>query len=332
MTAQKTPIQWTDSTWNPARGCSRVSPGCENCYAERVAAHPWMSLPGKPYHGLAIVGPNGPRWTRVVRFVPEAVVEPLSWRKPRRVFVNSMSDLFHESLTNEQIAAVHAVMGATRRHTYQVLTKRAGRMFEWHQWAADRIRKGGGLEALAVIAEKEIGPDWLFVAATLRRGAWPLPNLHLCVSVEDQPRALDRVPLLLAVPAVVRGVSYEPALGHVDWRDWLNPFRLHACNGEGGETDTCAGCHEGARAPVLDWIIVGGESGPGARPFDTRWAVSTIAACARAGVACFVKQMGSRPLSLKGAPVKLKDPKGGDMSEWPQHLRVRQWPGQEVST
>lgn len=319
MTAQKTPIQWTDSTWNPARGCSRVSPGCENCYAERVAAHPWMSLPGKAYHGLAIVGPNGPRWTRVVRFVPEAVVEPLSWRKPRRVFVNSMSDLFHESLTNEQIAAVHAVMGATRRHTYQVLTKRAGRMFEWHQWAADRIRKGGGLEALAVIAEKELGADWLFVAATLRRGAWPLSNLHLCVSVEDQPRAIERIPMLLAVPAAVRGVSYEPALGHVDWSE------LWMASQQSVELGTVE------PAPHLDWIIVGGESGPGARPFDTRWAVSTIAACARYGVACFVKQMGSRPLSLKGAPVKLKDPKGGDMSEWPPHLRVRQWPGEEAS-
>lgn len=323
MTAQKTPIQWTDSTWNPARGCSRVSPGCENCYAERVAAHPWMSLPGKPYHGLAIVGPNGPRWTRTVRFVPEAVVEPLSWRKPRRVFVNSMSDLFHESLTNEQIAAVHAVMGATRRHTYQVLTKRAGRMFEWHQWAADRIRKGGGLEALAVVAQKEIGADWLFVAATLRRGAWPLPNLHLCVSVEDQPRAFDRIPLLLAVPAAVRGVSYEPALGAVHFAPYLTPYEEPLEPGEEGTVDA---------RPRLDWIIIGGESGPGARPFDTRWAVSTIAACARAGVACFVKQMGSRPLSLKGAPVKLKDPKGGDMSEWPAHLRVRQWPGEEAST
>jgi protein gp37 len=333
MAAAHTAIQWTDTTWNPTRGCSRVSPGCENCYAERVAAHPRMSLPGKAYHGLALLGPHGPRWTRKVAFVPDALLEPLSWKKPRRVFVNSMSDLFHESLTNEQIAAVFAVMAASRRHTFQVLTKRAGRMFEWHEWAKKTVGTDAGGHASFL---------WQFVEdrrvhALAHRQPLPSPNVWLGVSVEDDARACDRIPLLLATPAAVRFVSYEPALGPIAWRDtWLYGAFDH-CPDETDDPaiDECAGCpaipgdgdHCGAvRGPHIDWIIVGGESGPGARPFDTAWAHRTVDACARAGVACFVKQMGARPLSLKGAPVRLKDHKGGDISEWPTHLRVRQYP------
>ncbi len=127
-----TKIEWTDATWNPVRGCSRVSPGCQHCYAERMARR--SDRPGGAYEGLTVLAHDGPRWNGKVRLVPEKLDEPLRWRKPRMVFVNSMSDLFHEDIPNEFIAAVFGVMAASPQHTFQVLTKRAERMRDWFQW------------------------------------------------------------------------------------------------------------------------------------------------------------------------------------------------------
>ena len=320
-----TTIERTDVTWNCVRGCSRVSPGCGGaageggCYAERQAAR--FAGPGQAYEGLVRIGKQGPRWTGKVVLVPEKLGEPLRWRKPRRVFVNSMSDLFHEALSNEQIAAVFGVMAACPQHMFQVLTKRAKRMREWFAWIADRASGGMPTEidvrGYACYVLSRLSPHGLLpigIDSGLNRTPveprWPLPNVHLGVSCEDQATADERIPELLACPAAVRFVSYEPALGPVR-------FTLRGLPGwdEDWKYDTLAGREwasprddiEPGTSPRIDWVIVGGESGPGARPFDLAWARSTIAQCRAAGVRVF-------------------DRKGGTIAEWPADLRVRQFP------
>ena len=356
--SDRTGIEWTDSTWNPVRGCSRVSEGCRHCYAEQVAAR--FSGQGMPYEGLAKRVGGEARWTGVVRLVPEKLDEPLRWKRPRRIFVNSMSDLFHEGLSFEQIAAVFGVMLASPLHVHQVLTKRAARALEFCAWIAERGGLGrfirsdegrsiGGLFDAVIRTEtirgkryRSAADPWRQVvnAAACDMGSVLPFNVWLGVSVENQATADERVPLLLQTPAAVRFVSYEPALGPVDFEPWLWPTR------------ECAGgffCDERS----LDWIIVGGESGPGARPFDVQWARSVVQQCDEAGVHCFVKQLGAKPLdwtrndlygnvdqprcgcreaacahALPASPpwLRLTDPKGGDWQEWPEDLRVRQFP------
>lgn len=283
-----TTIEWTDATWNPVRGCSRVSEGCRNCYAERLAATRLAHTPA--YQGLATMTPDGPRWTGRVVFDPVALEQPLRWRKPRRVFVNSMSDLFHEGLTNEQIAALFGVMAACPQHTFQVLTKRPARMLHWFGFGIDmrqcvlEARCTGGVD---------IG--WPLIRNQWVEPRWPLPNVWIGVSVEDQATADARIPLLLETPAAVRFVSAEPLLGPVD----LTGLRYELPGVVAVSTLT--------RAPVmnalqgyatnrghtrLDWVIAGGESGPGARPMHPDWARSLRDQCAEAGVAFHFKQWG----------------------------------------
>lgn len=296
-------IAWTDETWNPLRGCSRVSAGCRHCYAEAMAAR--FSGPGQPYEGLAIMKSDGPHWTGKVVLAEDKLTEPLHWRKPRRVFVNSMSDLFHESVPDEWIDRIFAVMAhpAASRHTFQVLTKRPKRMLHYMTHGA-RGRIEGLL--LPMITGEE--------GAYSLRDSWPLPNVWPGVSVENQQTADERIAELQQTLAAVRFISYEPALAAVDFSQLLK------------------GIH---------WLICGGESGPSARPFDVAWARQTIAQCMAAGVACFVKQLGSHPHDglrclaqwMDGCGAQrwsrrdaLRDRKGGDIAEWPSDLRVREWP------
>lgn len=352
-------IAWTDQTWNPTRGCSRVSRGCEHCYAEGVARR--FSGPGMPYEGLVRLDRDGKakaQWNGVVRLVPDHLADPLRWTRQRRVFVNSMSDLFHEHLGLAEIARVFAVMALARRHTFQVLTKRARRAAEvlslpefWRSVAvnADAIVASGGVRG-------GFWSGWEEWASGIEQGR-ALSNVWLGVSVEDQATADERIPHLLACPASVRWVSYEPALGPVSFRDeWLG---RGLCPTHDTPSGFCSGdCPDLVRG--LDWIVVGGESGPGARPFDLTWARSTIAQCREAGVACFVKQIGAQPVDgdrsaiidahgiaapsldhdeakrlapgyagghvVRPAPVRIRDRKGGDMRAWPEDLRVREWP------
>lgn len=215
-------IEWTDLTWNPVRGCTRISPGCINCYAERMAAR--FSGPGAPFDGFAIMGQSGPRWTGRVKLDERKLLDPLYWRKPRRVFVNSMSDLFHESLSDEAIWRVFAVMAATPHITYQILTKRAERMRYWLTNGCATSWSQG----LARSIEQFIGPG--------PPPRWPLPNVWLGVSCEDQQRADERIPHLIQTPAAMRFVSLEPLIEAVDVRRYLTGA-IH-----------------------LDWVIVGGES------------------------------------------------------------------------
>lgn len=318
-----TTIEWTDTVWNPVVGCSRVSAGCQNCYAERVA-HRGMQ---DAHKGLTVLGPKGPRWTGEVRTLPARLGEPLRWRKPRRVFVNSMSDLFHEAVPFEFIAAVFGVMAACPQHTFQVLTKRPERARAFFEWDHTLIQMAGLADELIT---KSVGMSGQMARRLYGHFdndsgetdvPWPLPNVWLGVSVEDQATADERIPLLLECPAAVRWVSYEPALGPVDF--------------EGLTLDDGSGLSSFRTVPEddgIDWIVVGGESGPGARPFDLAWARSTIAQCRDAGVACFVKQLGSAPdfgIVIREGGRALRDRKGGDMSEWPDDVRVREWP--EVS-
>lgn len=264
-----------------------VSKGCESCYAMKTAHR--FSKPGMAYEGLTEMGPHGPRWTGKIKLVSEALEEPLHWKTPRRIFVNSMSDLFHEDVPDEFIDQVFITMGDSPRHTFQILTKRPKRMEDY-------------------IARSEIAGESF--------SKWPLPNVWLGASIEDQATASDRIPSLLATPAAVRFLSVEPLLGFIDLSIWFSIKRF-------GRED---------RERFIDWVIVGGESGPGARPCDVQWIRVITAQCMAAGVPVFVKQLGANiaPITIEAGSVKerlfLKDPKGGDMAEWPEDLRVREFP------
>ncbi|MDE2342737.1 MAG: phage Gp37/Gp68 family protein [Betaproteobacteria bacterium] len=208
--ADKTGIEWTNATWNPLRGCSRVSEGCRHCYAEKIAAR--FSGPGMPYEGLAKRVGGEPRWTGTVRLVESALDQPLRWTKPRIIFVNSMSDLFHEKVSDEWIDSIFAVMALAPQHTFQILTKRPERMVKYM-----KVHERGSYIASSALSrvpgnKMESRPAWNM--------SWPLPNVWLGVSVEDQKTADERIPLLLATPAAKRFISAEPLLGKVDLLGW----------------------------------------------------------------------------------------------------------------
>lgn len=303
----KTGIEWTDATWNPLAGCSVVSPGCTNCYAMKEAARleRMGGKGGAKYAGLTTPSKAGPVWTGEVRLHQPSLSQPLRWGRARRIFVNSMSDLFHESVPDEAIDRVFVVMALAARHTFQVLTKRSARMrayiagFSWER-AVESCR---GADGASVIPRHSI--DDLRGAFGLRPrrpseadcSAWPAPNVWLGVSVEDQRRAEERIPDLLATAAAVRFVSMEPLLGPVDLRnidlpggyasiDALQPWTVAKDREEWGDESTLK-----VDRPALDWVIVGGENGP--RPMHPDWVRAIRDACALAGVAFLFKQWGS---------------------------------------
>lgn len=273
----KSSIEWTEATWNPVAGCSIVSPGCTHCYAMKMAARieRMQAALGNSSHyaGLTMPSKAGAVWTGKMAVAPEHILTlPLRWKRPRRIFVNSMSDLFHEGVAEETIDRVFAVMALAPHHTFQVLTKRAARMRDYlggYGTATGRIWfQAMQMSGKVGIAAEKAGPcmDRL-----------PLPNVWLGVSAEDQRRADERVPLLLETPAAVRWVSAEPLLGPLDLARWLDRTaagRFHA-------------------EAILDWIVAGGESGPGARPAHPDWFRSLRDQCAAAGVPYFFKQWGA---------------------------------------
>ena len=276
MSAAST-IEWTDATWNPVRGCALVSPGCTNCYAMRQAHR--ASGPGRAYEGLTQISKAGPVWTGKVRTVPELLAQPLHWQRPRRIFVNSMSDLFHEDVPLDFIAEVWAIMALSHQHTFQILTKRAARM-------------------LAILAapmfRERVAEHLLRLNRPLDyNGHWPLKRVWLGVSVEDQRRADERIPLLLQTPAAVRWISAEPLLGSVTllehlYRNLQPTPETRTHNGKRQMKMT----HNGRRGD-LHWVVAGGESGPGARPMHPDWVRSLRDQCAAAGVPFFFKQWGA---------------------------------------
>lgn len=271
-----------------------------NCYAERAAMR--MSGPGQAYDGLVRMTAQGPKWTGRIAIVDSKIGEPHRWARPRKVFVNSMSDLFHESLPDSDIDDIFRTMLLAGQHTFQVLTKRAARM---HRYLGDpdtpwRI---AGVTSVSSNVDRSRAPI-----------PWPLPNVWAGVSVENQAAADDRIPLLLDTPAAVRWISAEPLLGPISF---IVPFA-------GGKVDASRGARPGI--PSLDWVVVGGESGPGARPMVLDWAQDIVRQCRAAGVPVFVKQLGSRPTNRESAPHPIGDRAGQDMDDWPAELRVREWP------
>jgi protein gp37 len=346
----KTSIEWTQEVWNPTRGCSRVSPGCERCYAEVMAAR--FSDEGYWGHGFAERGKHGGRWTRRLALVTEEafpghgkIDTPLHWRTPRTVFVNSTSDLFHEDLTNEEIAAVFGVMAACPQHVFQILTKRAKRLREWHAWLARECigcNGGRGMTAAArclVEAQRVCDHPLLRETGPIVDRFWPLSNVWQGVSVESQPYADERVPDLLACDAMVFWVSYEPALGPVDFSRFLRASLVLPTGVRVQHPDPRAQLGGTWDTRRIGWIVCGGESGPRARPFNLAWARAVRDQCAAMSVPYFFKQAGANvydegkgllddedPLAIDVVRVMLKAKKGGDLSEIPADLRIRQFP------
>ena len=283
-----TGIEWTDATWNPVRGCSRVSEGCRNCYAERIAARNFPAH-RSPTTGeaFAVLTDSGPRWTSTVELIESKLTEPLRWKKSRRIFVNSMSDLFHEGLPDEAIDRVFALMALTPHITYQVLTKRAERMRQWSKIPYPPDRLDAAMATMDVEQREEF--------------QWPLPNVWLGVSVENQETADSRISELLRTPAALRFISYEPALGPLDVRKYLPFARCPWCDRNRDEQHKPSCSRQGVVStasdnrdpmPWLDWVIAGGESGPGARPAHPDWFRSISDQCQAASVPFFFKQWG----------------------------------------
>ena len=303
--ADKTKIEWTDASWTPIRArnlatgrigwhCEHATTGCEFCYAENMNKRLGTELPFKPGHRRDIE-----------IFLDEKMLTvPLRWKKPRMIFVCSMSDLFADFVKDEWIDRMLAVMALCPQHTFQVLTKRAERMRDYlianralqingHIWSLLGTPRGSKIEH---------GGGWQI--------SLPLPNVWLGVSCERQQEADERIPLLQQTPATIRFISAESLLGPID------------LNSEG----ICrANMRYGPLPSNLDWVIVGGESGRHARPMQVEWARDIVEQCKTAKVPCFVKQLGDAALS-DGYPLHLRKAKGGDINEWPLVVRVREQP------
>lgn len=281
--ADHTHIEWTDATWNPITGCTLVSEGCRHCYAATLAATRLKNIPSRA--GLARMNAAGEaKFTGEVRFNEQWLDQPLRWRKPRRIFVCAHGDLFHEAVPDEWIDRIFAVMAGAQRHTFQILTKRPERAAAYLPGLASRIYDAyGGMERFGDYHLDGIAHD--------TAEAWPLPNVWLGTSVEDQAAADARIPHLLATPAAVRFVSAEPLLGPVSLDDMCDGTKfIDALRGNWWHDSDPPYIERGK--PHLDWVIVGGESGPGARPMHPDWARSLRDQCQSAGVAYFFKQWG----------------------------------------
>jgi protein gp37 len=308
--ANVTKIQWTDHTFNPWRGCTKVSPGCAHCYAETLAArNPKV---------LGVWGPQGTRpvaaqayWRQPIKWNAEAAKA----RVQRRVFCASLADVFEERPDLEAPRRrLFELIAATPALDWQLLTKRPENILPMQQR--------------------------MLAADLVASGSFPWPNVWYMASVENHEYADRRIPELLRVPARVRGLSVEPLLRPVDLRTWLHP----PCSGDVRSGHLCQLCHSW-QCPIHG-VIIGGESGPKARPCQVEWVRDLIQQCQAAGVACFVKQLGARvedagTTSADTFPesqcwpegtrtdhhrVLLRDGKGGDPAEWPEDLRIREFP------
>lgn len=265
-------IEWTDATWNPITGCTKISPGCKNCYAERMARR-LQTIPNSGYErGFELT------------FHPDRLEQPLHWKKPRMVFVCSMGDLFHKDLQDQEIDRVLATMLLAPRHTFQILTKRSDRL-ESYFGSPSLYRR-----VLDAVSYYRMQVGSLCHIPISDPSLFPAKWIWIGVSVEDRKHGLPRIDHLRNTPAALRFLSIEPLL------EELGPLDLRG----------------------IDWVIVGGESGPRARPCALEWIRSIIRQCKSAKVPCFVKQLGSYATTGNG--------KGNDPAKWPEDLRVRQMP------
>jgi protein gp37 len=296
--AETSKIEWTDATWNPIVGCSLVSPACTNCYAMAMAARIERMTPESHYAGTTRIMNGKPVWTGALKQAPdETLLKPLRWKKPRRIFVNSMSDLFHESVPDEWLDRIFAVMALAHWHTFQVLTKRPSRMRDYLKDRETPKRIADQITDISI--DTHISEDMrpIIVAGPshapfVTLANWRLPNVWLGVTAEDQRHADERIFDLLSTPAAVRFVSCEPTLGAIRLDHLHAPNDRDIYNGLTGVShDRKTGCIV-AEGQKLDWVIAGGESGPDARPAHPDWFRSLRDQCAAAGVPFFFKQHG----------------------------------------
>lgn len=300
----KTNIEWAEKVWNPTIGCTRVSPGCAHCYAFEVHDKRHKGYMAALARGEKLKLPKQyAKPFKDFQFFGGRLQDPMHWRKPARIFVNSMSDVFHERMTIEFWSAMVTTMTLCPQHQFLILTKRADRMMDFCQQVS------------------------------------PPPNAWMGVTVENQKAADERIPYLLKTPAAVRWLSVEPMLERIEFK-WSHfvPF------GESGRSH-------------IQWLVLGGESGPKSRHFYVEWARDVRKFCQKTGTPLFIKQLGSFCLDhndqgfegeephcwpagtadklpvpeddeMQGdpIPIRLKDRKGGDMAEWPEDLRIREYP------
>jgi protein gp37 len=313
-------IEWTEKTWNPIVGCSLASPGCTNCYAMKMAGR-LEAMGQSQYQGTTQRTKNGFAWTGVVNVAPDSVfLAPLQRKIPTTYFVNSMSDMFHPSVPDYVIDRVFAIMALTPWHTYQVLTKRADRMRAYLTGRDIDARIDSFMDE--IIGEhvdplnrrsddiRATAPSVEYATGT------PLSNVWLGVSTEDQARADERIPDLLATPAAVRFLSCEPLLGRVD----LTAIGMQTTDPIGFDVMLGKVIHkdDGDQRTLgqkVDWVIVGGESGSGARLTHSDWVILLRDQCAVAGIPFFVKQLSS------GGSKAIKD-----IEQFPSDLRIRELP------
>lgn len=279
----KTKIEWTDATWNVVVGCTKVSAGCRDCYAIRnawrLAHNPRLGIVGadasvppelqNPYKAVVEKVGGNINWTSKLHFFEERLDFPGRFSKPTKIFINGLSDLFHEALSFEQIDQVFQVAARYESHDFQVLTKRPNRMRDYSKRMASHA---GGDGEDAPHPERQVPKTW------------PLQNVWLGVSVENETSAAERIPILSETPAAIRWISYEPALGPINWERWLKG---------------------------IDWVVCGGESGPGARPMQPEWARAARDACDEAGVPYFFKQWGGNKKARRVLDGRTHD-------EWPK--------------
>lgn len=314
-------IEWTQKTWNPVIGCSMVSEGCKNCYAARMAFrlsfNPKMS---RDYQGLTRKTSGGLiQWTGKINFRENKLLEPCERLIPTTYFVNSMSDLFHPDIAFDVIAKIFAVMSLCPQHTFQVLTKHPDRALEYFTWDADGAYSKETAEVIVctephlfhrieiigkepdkfpAIVSNELLPHliaagwhWASYAEGDKRldteGDWPLPNVWMGTSVENQAAAELRIPFLIEVPAAVRFLSCEPLLGPLDISDWFYPASFVGMEVSNYEETKFSNLQQS-----IHWVIVGGESGPGARPMHQDWPLSIRGQCRNAEIPFFFKQWG----------------------------------------
>lgn len=350
-----TEIEWTAKSWNPVIGCSIVSEGCRNCYAAEVAATRLRNHPD--YRGLAEFNRQDvAQFTGQVKFLPRKLFDPLRARKPSDWFVNSMSDLFHPTVRHSERAAILGVVAACRDSVFKVLTKRPVIARTFFRHLKDEATRGHVSPSTILVdyalkyftrAVGDLTPRIVNALSDKLHAAkkdpppFPLSNLWFGVSAEDQKTFDSRVEVMLeGVPAAVRWVSVEPMLGQIKAGEFLKEVEADEYPTGDGFLDDFQVVKNRA---AVDWIVCGGESGPGARPFDVHHARALKEECAEAGVPFFLKQVGKIPRTWVDESgrfdaesefntadglyyYRLADEKGGDPAEWPEDMRVREYP------
>ncbi|MBW4690046.1 MAG: phage Gp37/Gp68 family protein [Komarekiella atlantica HA4396-MV6] len=327
-----TNIEWCDETINPIVGCSRLSEGCKHCYAATAAKSSRLQQFSQ-YQTVS-------EWDGTVEFVKSQLIKPLHWRKPKKIFVCSMADLFHANVPFEWIDQVMAVVALCPQHTFQVLTKRPERALKyfrqpqlwvkWYEAAKEHLWGAIGENFGGLINLQQYFIDQPF----------PLPNLWLGTSTENQAMADKRIPILLQIPASLRFLSCEPLLEEITLSRYHN-------NGIGylGHKIKCPNCgvtginppdkyyqycwqcnsEMERKEPTISWIICGGESGPNSRPCHIEWIESIVIQCQESNTPVFVKQLGANA-HHQGQRFKTRDKKGGEIEEFPEQLRIREFP------